>query len=157
MYVILLNMNMFGICSLIWKQGDMGPLGEMGLPGPNGLKVSSETTGVNCCPRVLPLYCLNSPFCYTRKVFLDKFASSVVYLTVFRMFLREVWFCWNLVNPPCAACSRGCLGIQENQDWKVIRWSEYSCYWPVFAQHVMDVFFFLSCCRCLMSQLQHCW
>lgn len=30
---------MFLVCPLLWYQGDMGPVGEMGLPGPNGLKV----------------------------------------------------------------------------------------------------------------------
>lgn len=27
----------------LWDQGDIGPVGEMGLPGPNGLKVLSHT------------------------------------------------------------------------------------------------------------------
>lgn len=39
MDMISLNMNMFLVCPLLWNQGDMGPVGEMGLPGPNGLKV----------------------------------------------------------------------------------------------------------------------
>lgn len=31
------------IKSLLLAQGDTGPLGEMGLPGPNGLKVMPQT------------------------------------------------------------------------------------------------------------------
>lgn len=34
---------MFLMYSLCWDQGDIGPVGEMGLPGPNGLKVLSHT------------------------------------------------------------------------------------------------------------------
>lgn len=45
------------VCPLFWNQGDMGPLGEMGLPGPNGLKVISETHGMETVAFNV-LYCL---------------------------------------------------------------------------------------------------
>ena len=40
---------------------------------------------------------------------------------------------------------RGCLGTQERQDWKVIRWSEYSPYWPVSELHVT------MCTPCMLA------
>lgn len=43
---------------------------------------------------------------------------------------------------PVFVCFRACPEIQENQDWKVIRWSEYSCYWPGYKQHVRNMYFF---------------
>ncbi len=43
MHMISLNMNMFLIFPFSWHQGDMGPIGEMGLPGPTGLKVIPHT------------------------------------------------------------------------------------------------------------------
>lgn len=56
MHMISLNMNMLLVCPLFWNQGDMGPLGEMGLPGPNGLKVISETQMETVA--IILLYCL---------------------------------------------------------------------------------------------------
>lgn len=67
MHMILLNM--FLICRLVWHQGDMGPMGEMGLPGPNGLKVISLSqphthththTDGNSYLHCLILYCLTA-------------------------------------------------------------------------------------------------
>lgn len=33
---------MFFMYPFFWDQGDIGPVGEMGLPGPNGMKVLSH-------------------------------------------------------------------------------------------------------------------
>ena len=59
-HVFMCTLGMISL-NLNWSllQGDMGPLGEMGLPGPNGLKVISH---MDCI--VLFALRLNYIMCY---------------------------------------------------------------------------------------------
>lgn len=95
---------------LFWDQGDIGPVGEMGLPGPNGLKVLSyrQMQTVNF-PVLFFLLVLFSN-CWL--MLLEQLHSVVpTWVTA-----GGVWFVKVLFNPPVGAFSRGCPEIQENQD-----------------------------------------
>lgn len=39
LYACVIATHLLAIASSFWHQGDMGPVGEMGLSGPAGLKV----------------------------------------------------------------------------------------------------------------------
>lgn len=51
--MLIISLNIFHVCPIFQNQGDMGPVGEMGLSGPTGLKVIIKTHPETCLDTVL--------------------------------------------------------------------------------------------------------